>query len=141
MILEKMENVEIKDLEMLAKHNIGAAIDKVSSENKCSYKEAADAVRGLADFRISLCDKAVRESGWDGKSGFIPYDPDKHAVFEVGEGENKKKIKMVSEANISYAAAVLRNKNQSTLKEAFGDIKKYAESLSVEHEKVKEKRK
>ncbi|KKS36664.1 MAG: hypothetical protein UV01_C0019G0003 [Parcubacteria group bacterium GW2011_GWA2_42_14] len=141
MTFEKAQkNNESKELNMAAKHNIEEAISDVSRKNNCSYEEAVMAVKNFVDFLNELSDKAIKTPDWNEKSDPVPYNYDEHKIFEIGEGKDKKKIKMSGETNITYAARVLKSMNQSTLKDAFDEVKRWTDFLSEEHEKNKIKK-
>ncbi|MDP1689015.1 MAG: hypothetical protein Q8L47_02705 [bacterium] len=130
-------SAEELDQDNLIKHNIEGAIMAVTSLNKdCSYVEATETVKNFIDHLIDLRNTSIKPPDWNEKSTFIPFY-NKHDIYEIQSGDKKKKIKMSGEANVTYAAGVLQNKLQTTLINAFDELKTQIDSLLVEYEKRK----
>lgn len=111
----------------------------VTSLNKdCSYAQATETVKRFIDHLVDIRNRSIKPPNWNEKSKFIPFY-DKREIYEIKSGDKTKKIKMNGEANVTYAAAVLQNKLQSTLEEAFDKLKNQIDYLLEEHEnKVEE---
>lgn len=125
---------ELKELDLMAKHNIDGVARLIESKNNCNYPEALTAIKKWADFMAEKFEKAVKVP--DYKQNLYGQSIGLEHPASVS-GDKEQKIKIVFPDHLAYATHLIQNRLQCDYPEALKELKRNTDALLADWEKIK----